>query len=60
MYGTPVGVSIHAVQEGQKGALAFKDRLPLGLAKTFRHGEQHGCQNVWTVLHAWKSLLSLR
>lgn len=34
---------MHVVQERQKGALASKDRLAVGLAKTFRHGEQHNC-----------------
>lgn len=43
LYGAPVGVSVYAVQERQKGTLAFKDRLTLGLANTFKHGEQHGC-----------------
>lgn len=40
---------MHVVQEKQKGALASKDRLALGLAKTFRHGKQHNCLQVSTV-----------
>lgn len=61
MSGTPVGISIH-VWEGQKGMLAFKDRLPLESAKTVKHGDQHGCWNecaVFQSLCASKSLLSL-
>lgn len=56
--GTPVDISIH-VWEGQKGVLAFKDWLPLELARTVRHGHLHGSWNECPVLHASKPLLSL-
>lgn len=56
--GTPVGISTR-VWEGQKGVLAFKDRLPLEIAKTVRYGDQHGYWNECNVFHASKSLLSL-
>lgn len=58
MPGTPVDTSIY-VWEEQKGVLAIKDRLPLELAKTVKHGDQHGYWNECTVFHASKSLLSL-
>lgn len=57
MSGTPVYISIH-VWKGQKGVLAFKDRLPLELARTVKHGDQHGSRNECTVFHASKPLLS--